>query len=556
MKNTILRLSTCLIIGALAALAVPCLAAGLINPGFEDAGIPGDPIPGWAVVANDDPHATVVTGGLAGARMLQFPCSGCSVCNLPNTFYSGALWQKFSAVQGKYYHVVCARSLGFQTDGANIKLGVDPYGGDVDETYSNVFWWTAPTGTGPGIWKPVGGWIQCFGNSGQMTVFLRKDTHTCGDDHLDNVLACEDYFSPGLVNADFESAFSYWYAGPTQLFCGTAGWDMSRQWEYTSDGYNSGLSRDTATVAPGSPLGSASLQAWFGHAGSGNPNNTNNCLCKDIAWPGNATGATITVYAKNFNPDNGAVMLGVIPDAGNFSNQLWQDTLGHRDAAAADTEWHKLEVTVAKPSSPGYFTVMLNAVPNKVTDWHVNYDDFQVAFTYTPDGRISDVKKQPDGSPVRLGRKDFYLKGDPSAGFGYIEEPDRTCGIQVAYNLAAVPQGQLVSLVGTFHAASYVGEPFIAVSAITPAGPVSVRPLGANNRSLSDPLARGLFVKTFGVVKQAGFDWYVISDGSDDEGIPVYTQGAAGVIPGQFVAVTGALAYAESYGTSIWAYKP
>lgn len=160
--------------------------------------------------------------------------------------------------------------------------------------------------------------------------------------------------------------------------------------------------------------------------------------------------------------------------------------------------------------------------------------------TYTildEDGSIASVKAMTVGDPVRLGGKGLYLR---QGTVGYIEEPSRSAGIRIEGQISA-SAGELVNLIGTRHVTAY-GEPFVQITAITSDGQSSLRPLCLNNRDAAQGLAEGLSLRIWGVVKADSItaNSFVISDGSGDTGIKVITQGAPGVIDGQFVIVDGA----------------
>jgi len=163
--------------------------------------------------------------------------------------------------------------------------------------------------------------------------------------------------------------------------------------------------------------------------------------------------------------------------------------------------------------------------------------------TYTilsGDGSIAAAKLLPDGSAVELCGKALYYK---AIGFGYIEEPDRTCGIRVEGTISP-DEGDGVCLTGTVQTTAG-GERYIALSAITEDGSVAVAPVGLTGRSLLAGISDGIRVKCWGTVKagSVGANSFVLTDGSDGTGVRVITRTAPVVTEGGFVVVTGAAGF-------------
>ncbi len=154
---------------------------------------------------------------------------------------------------------------------------------------------------------------------------------------------------------------------------------------------------------------------------------------------------------------------------------------------------------------------------------------------FASDGSIAAVKQMANGSTVELAGKSLYLK---RSGLGYIEEPDRSCGIRVEGSVSAA-QGDRVLLLGTLH--KVAGEEVhIYVSTMVSDGPAPLIPFGATNAGLKSPMLDGRFVTAWGEVTSVGSNSYTISDGSDADGITVNTQGAPGVTLGDYKWLTGA----------------
>lgn len=150
---------------------------------------------------------------------------------------------------------------------------------------------------------------------------------------------------------------------------------------------------------------------------------------------------------------------------------------------------------------------------------------------------VSDIKTLPDGSPVLLSNKAFYLR---HSEFGYIQEPDRTCGIRIQGDIEPAA-GTMVTVSGTVQT-TVGGERYIQLGSMQSTGAAEAKPLGANNTAISRELMDGLYVRLWGVVKRGSItsNSFVISDGSGTDGIKIITEGAPEVTEGEFVTITGA----------------
>ncbi len=153
---------------------------------------------------------------------------------------------------------------------------------------------------------------------------------------------------------------------------------------------------------------------------------------------------------------------------------------------------------------------------------------------------IAEAKQAALDTPIALGNKVLYLK---SGSFGYIEEPDRICGIRIEGAING-DEGQLVSLTGT-RAQTAEGEPMVSVAQMTPNGPGTVAPWGTNSRTFQFSLLDGLYVTTWGLVKEGSVtaDSYVLTTGGADTEIKVITKTTPTVTDGDFVIVTGAVGF-------------
>ena len=150
---------------------------------------------------------------------------------------------------------------------------------------------------------------------------------------------------------------------------------------------------------------------------------------------------------------------------------------------------------------------------------------------------ISDVKSAPDGTIVSLADKVLYLK---ETDFAYIEEPDRTSGIRLEGTVSA-NQDQLVNVSGSMQTTTW-GERYIAVSNVQGIGPGEVAPLGVTNVGLAETMLDGCYVTAWGTVMEGSIweGFFYITDGADEYGIKVTTEGMPTVDEGDFVVVIGA----------------
>ena len=155
------------------------------------------------------------------------------------------------------------------------------------------------------------------------------------------------------------------------------------------------------------------------------------------------------------------------------------------------------------------------------------------------DGFCANVKDLSNGTVVSLVDKVLYYK---SGSVGYIEEDNRTSGIRIeGTSLSSASVNKLVSVAGKMQTKTN-GERYIALDAVTPLGDGSVRALGVNNRAVKSAGMDGLLVTVWGTVKAGSVtaNSFIITDGSDEEGIKIITSGSPGVSPGAYVTVTGA----------------
>jgi len=195
-------------------------------------------------------------------------------------------------------------------------------------------------------------------------------------------------------------------------------------------------------------------------------------------------------------------------------------------------------VTLSDIAGDGTIAVKIkeNAAQNADGNGNLESAVSQAVQVLENDGSIAEIKGKSDGTLVKLAGKLLSLK---RTGFGYIQEPDRTCGIRIEGAISGSVNDAIL-LVGTLRKPTD-SEPYIQISSIASNGSVPIRPLGANNRAISSGMLDGLLVRTWGKVKSIGANSYVLCDGSDNEGIAVITLGSPEVGVGDFVTVTGVI---------------
>ena len=165
--------------------------------------------------------------------------------------------------------------------------------------------------------------------------------------------------------------------------------------------------------------------------------------------------------------------------------------------------------------------------------------------TVAAESSIADLKTKQNGDPVSVSDKVlYYVQGN----FGYIQEPDKPIGIRIEGPSVApldVAEGKLVSIMGTM-ATTASGERFIQLGTLDPGEDGEPKTLGANNKSIKTEMMGGLYVRAWGKVLSVGSDSYVISDGTDADGILVHTYETPTVTPEAVVVVSGAAGWESS----------
>ena len=157
------------------------------------------------------------------------------------------------------------------------------------------------------------------------------------------------------------------------------------------------------------------------------------------------------------------------------------------------------------------------------------------------DGSIAAAKALGNNLSVTLGGKLLYFR---NGGYGYIEEPDRSCGIRIEGSLAG-QQDELVYLTGV-KKTSLAGEAYIQVSAMSSDVQAIIRPIAVvSQRSLASRVVDGMYVRVCGMVKpdSVSGNSYVLLDGTDSTGLKIVTKTAPQVTDGEFVVVDGAAGF-------------
>lgn len=209
----------------------------------------------------------------------------------------------------------------------------------------------------------------------------------------------------------------------------------------------------------------------------------------------------------------------------------------------ASMTWQKLSLDVNTSADTAY--IRIGGYGYLVDNFDANlaraiFDQFELVGPVVPGISIAQAKAAADSTAVRV------LGRIVTAKFGtyfYIEEADRSCGIQV-WGDANV--GDVVDVIGTVSTVN--GEKVITNaytvqrSATTP-----LAPLGMVNRSMWEGLSStGLYVKVWGTVDAVGADYFTLTDGSGRL-LKVYGTATAGT----YVCVTGAAGAEIAAGETI-----
>jgi len=176
------------------------------------------------------------------------------------------------------------------------------------------------------------------------------------------------------------------------------------------------------------------------------------------------------------------------------------------------------------------------------------FDAFELNGSAGPANRIGSIKRQPDGATVALYGK---VVTHATADYLYVEDDDQTAGIRVdgAQPYSPAAKGDVVTVWGTL--ATVDGERVVVASAVNPMfqspGPFRgveqprgevPAPMAMNNRTITENLASGVYVKAWGKVTLTG-STFNLSDGSGDP-IKVYSSDLSySAADGDLVAVLG-----------------
>lgn len=151
---------------------------------------------------------------------------------------------------------------------------------------------------------------------------------------------------------------------------------------------------------------------------------------------------------------------------------------------------------------------------------------------------VGAARTLPDSANVEIPSAVLYLKG---GGFGYVQSPDRAAGIRIEGAFEAVP-GDLVTLKGWLDTKAG-GERVVRLVSLGTVGQADAIPLGINGANLQDPMADGLLVRCWGMVKPGSVDADSFVLDTHDGEIQVQTPGAPTVVPGDTVSVVGAAGF-------------
>lgn len=159
---------------------------------------------------------------------------------------------------------------------------------------------------------------------------------------------------------------------------------------------------------------------------------------------------------------------------------------------------------------------------------------------------ISDAKQWPDDTLVRLVDKEVIGGSNELPGRIFVEESNRTTGITILSDRIA-NRGSYVSVIGTLKNVGGILT-INAVDVDVKQGPDDpIRPLYVANKNVGIPASglstAGILVKTCGKITSFDNDGFVITDGSLNAGLKIFTSYAGlGTLPfaeGDTVAVTG-----------------
>ncbi|MBI2843357.1 MAG: chitobiase/beta-hexosaminidase C-terminal domain-containing protein [Armatimonadetes bacterium] len=233
-----------------------------------------------------------------------------------------------------------------------------------------------------------------------------------------------------------------------------------------------------------------------------------------------AVPGTISAAMPSFTPGDGVYLGGqsVTMTCATYGARIYYTTDG-TDPTEASTLYTGTPVSVASPVTLKARAYRDTLLPSRVTS---------AVYTFTMDKSISEVKKTiADGTTVGCGS--VVVTAELAGGMYYVEEPDRSFGIQCRA-ASGFPVGTLVDAAGTVQTDQATGERYIAGATLTKLSDtlVDILPLAMNGRAvgggaygLQAGIAGasglnniGLLVKVWGRVVSAQADRFSISDGS------------------------------------------
>ena len=197
--------------------------------------------------------------------------------------------------------------------------------------------------------------------------------------------------------------------------------------------------------------------------------------------------------------------------------------------------------TVTISSVSGNGTIGISVKSASVADAAGNAIPLTTAATkcvvISADGSTAAARDATEDSIVTIGNKILYYKNDI---VGYVEEADRFAGLRIEGSIPSI-LGDIVSLSGAIKT-NTAGERYVLLDQVASVGTGTVGALGTNNRGAKLAVMDGLLTTVWGIVKPDSIasNSFVITDGSDEEGIKIITIGLPGVTENTYVTVTGA----------------
>jgi len=232
-------------------------------------------------------------------------------------------------------------------------------------------------------------------------------------------------------------------------------------------------------------------------------------------------------------------------------------TLTNTPITITNTGWPKAKATVTTLTSASDTDENTIANPTKVSPVQSQLTGLSLPFNYTiqpysltilrlsPDvtdaATFADARKLDNGTTVRVIGKSLYYK---SGTVGYVEETKRFGGMRIQGTITPAIN-TLVTVMGTMRTDVTTGERYIESTSVSGSTPNTVKALGMTARGIKKPLADGLLVRVWGKVSVRSVmpNSFIISDGSDSDGVKIVTTSSPGVSDNDIVIVTGAAGY-------------